>query len=204
MIKQIFPTARKLLVHRSLQQLELPQKKRVLVVGAGSDPYRSLFGDPQLYVCLDVVRHEGVTALIGDAHKLPFSEESFDIVLASEVVEHLVDPRQFAAEAFRVLAPKGELIITVPFMFHRHADPYDYWRPTEDMLTQLLFNFSDITVNAQGNRIHTISDLITTAFSPRPILFPLRIINHLLARLPSIPFFRKSTAPSGYLVIAKK
>lgn len=52
--------------------------------------------------------------LAGDAEKLAFADGSFDVVLASEVVEHLWNPDSFLAEAYRVLKPKGYLIVEAP------------------------------------------------------------------------------------------
>ena len=52
--------------------------------------------------------------LSGDAEKLAFAPNSFDVVLASEVVEHLWNPQSFLDEAYRVLKPKGYLIVETP------------------------------------------------------------------------------------------
>ena len=57
---------------------------------------------------------EGLLAAAGDAELLPFASESFDVVLASEIVEHLWDPQSFFNEAYRVLNTGGHLIISTP------------------------------------------------------------------------------------------
>lgn len=49
-----------------------------------------------------------------DAEQLAFASNSFDVVLASEVVEHLWNPQVFFEEAYRVLKANGHLIIAVP------------------------------------------------------------------------------------------
>lgn len=49
-----------------------------------------------------------------DALALPFREESFDCVVASEVLEHVWDDRGAIAELVRVLAPGGRMAVTVP------------------------------------------------------------------------------------------
>ena len=50
----------------------------------------------------------------GDAENLAFTPETFDVVLASEVVEHLWNPQKFLDDAYRVLKPKGYLILEAP------------------------------------------------------------------------------------------
>jgi SAM-dependent methyltransferase len=197
----IFPTARSLLVRSSLDRLALKSFQSVLVIGAGDDPYRVFFGDPRRYITLDLVAYAG-TDVIGNAHAIPFASDSFDCLLVSEVLEHLCRPESFASEARRVLVDGGKIVLTVPFMFHNHADPHDYWRLTRDGFRQVFHDFSSIEIYAQGNRLHVLSDLITTAFSPLPALLPLRALNHVF-RLVALND-SKSSAPSGFLVVAIK
>jgi SAM-dependent methyltransferase len=49
-----------------------------------------------------------------DVTSLPFREAAFDIVICSEVLEHVPDCRTAARELMRVLKPQGDLIVTVP------------------------------------------------------------------------------------------
>ena len=174
--------------------------KRVLVVGAGHDPYRHLFPKVELYTTLDVVRG-GAINVVGDAAALPFRAETYDCVVALEVMEHVRTPEKLIEEAYRVLSVGGTLIVSVPFMYHQHADPYDFWRPTSTALEQLLDRFSKTRVTAQGNRVQVLSDLVTTSFSPMPVFFLLRIFNHFLGRL---RWGGRSSAPSGFFAVAVK
>lgn len=57
-------------------------------------------------------KHFGVVA---DSFQLPFNENSFDCVIASEIIEHVVDPKEFIKELFRVVKKGGRLIITTPY-----------------------------------------------------------------------------------------
>ena len=50
----------------------------------------------------------------GDALSLPFDDATFDAVVASEVLEHVVEDRAAIAELVRVLRPGGRLAVTVP------------------------------------------------------------------------------------------
>ncbi len=56
--------------------------------------------------------HFGITA---DSYSLPFLDNSFDCLVASEIIEHVLYPDKFIAELMRVVKPKGELIITTPY-----------------------------------------------------------------------------------------
>jgi 2-polyprenyl-3-methyl-5-hydroxy-6-metoxy-1,4-benzoquinol methylase len=56
--------------------------------------------------------HYGIVA---DVMSLPFREKVFDVVIASEVLEHLVSPADFFQEVMRVVKPGGMLIITTPY-----------------------------------------------------------------------------------------
>jgi 2-polyprenyl-3-methyl-5-hydroxy-6-metoxy-1,4-benzoquinol methylase len=54
------------------------------------------------------------TVVANDAEHLTFASNSFDLVIASEVLEHLWNPQNFFDEAYRVLKAKGYLIIETP------------------------------------------------------------------------------------------
>lgn len=56
-------------------------------------------------------------ALRGDATRLPFADGSFDVVITSEVLEHIQDDVAAVAEMVRVLAPGGTFAATVPSWF---------------------------------------------------------------------------------------
>jgi SAM-dependent methyltransferase len=53
-------------------------------------------------------------AVVGDATGLPFADGSFDVVIASEILEHIGDDAAAIAELHRVLRPGGRLAVTVP------------------------------------------------------------------------------------------
>jgi 2-polyprenyl-3-methyl-5-hydroxy-6-metoxy-1,4-benzoquinol methylase len=94
----------------------------VLDVGCGdgviSEPVSKL-GNSVASVDLPTITRlthkRGVSLVVaGDAEHLAFASGSFDLVLASEVVEHLWNPQSFFEEAYRVLRSEGYLIVETP------------------------------------------------------------------------------------------
>ena len=55
-----------------------------------------------------------ISLRVADAAKLPFRAKTFDIILATEVIEHITKLNDFIAGAYRVLKPNGRLLITFP------------------------------------------------------------------------------------------
>lgn len=68
-------------------------------------------------------------------HTLP---ESFDVVIADQVLEHVENPSAALANMRAMLNPNGSLAIATPFLFRVHARPHDYSRWTAEGLRALL------------------------------------------------------------------
>jgi SAM-dependent methyltransferase len=69
---------------------------------------------------------------------LPFADESLDVILASEVIEHLSKDKLFLAEALRALAPGGVLLLTTPNL-------WDIRRPLAKLTGQTWSGYRDPT-----------------------------------------------------------
>lgn len=52
-----------------------------------------------------------------DVTSIPFKDESFDLVICSEVLEHIPDNKSAISELMRVLKPGGDLVVSVPRFF---------------------------------------------------------------------------------------
>jgi ubiquinone/menaquinone biosynthesis C-methylase UbiE len=113
---------------------EVGQLGRVLDLGCGEQPYREVYGaHAERVVAVDISRRgsESTDAFVrGSAVAIPFADSSFDFVLCSEVLEHVPDPRRAIGEIARVLRPGGRLVLTVPFLYPIHEEPWDFWRFT--------------------------------------------------------------------------
>ena len=54
---------------------------------------------------------------MADAKKLPFKDNTFDFIVCSEVLEHIIDYQSALSEINRILKPQGKLAISVPKFF---------------------------------------------------------------------------------------
>ena len=123
----------------------------VLDVGCGNKPYVDLFGNAR-YIGLNYSKENAQPDVLGDATQLPFCDSAFDIVLCTQVLEHLSEPSSFLAEAHRVLRSGGVLILSCPFYWPLHEEPYDFYRYTKYGLLHLLgkARFEQPVIKADG------------------------------------------------------
>lgn len=73
--------------------------------------------------------------MVGSAEALPFPVHQFDIILCSDVVEHLLYPEKCFAEMFRVLKPGGIAIVTTPNATNPLIRAGAYMRGKEDTIS---------------------------------------------------------------------
>lgn len=110
----------------------LPAGTRVLDVGAGVGQYRSLFGHCA-YKAQDFGRepqtlgHYTRLDFESDILDVPTSDESFDLVLCTEVLEHVPEPIKAVHEMARILRPGGAMMLTAPLGCLLHQEPYIYY-----------------------------------------------------------------------------
>ncbi len=84
------------------------------------------------------------TALICDAHDIPFANDTFDGVVVQAVMEHVVDPYRCASEIHRVLKPQGVVYAETPFIQQVHMGRYDFTRFTHSGHRRLFRHFDEI------------------------------------------------------------
>src|SRR5687767_15064349 len=126
-------------------------KGRTLDLGAQNGPYAGHF--PRR-IAVDLNPGAGVQ-LRADAHMLPFLDGSFDVVLCTEVLEHLPEPQRAIDEMYRVLQPGGQLLLTTRFLFPIHDAPHDYFRYTKYGLRYLLRRFDQVQIEEETDSVGT-------------------------------------------------
>ncbi len=192
---------------------------RLLDIGAGEKPWAEL-ARPFVteHVALD--HEEGPHSkreieLLGSAYQLPAETGSFDTVLCTDVLEHLEEPGRALAEAWRVLAPGGAAIYTVPHIWHLHEEPRDFYRYTKHGLDYLFeqAGFEVVEIRALCGFPATFAQELAYfawGFAPRSKANPLRwlihgfvwTVQHLGLALDGID--RGEKFPAEYLAVGRK
>jgi SAM-dependent methyltransferase len=125
-------------------------------LGCGTRPYEDFIGPlVEKYIGVDWQNtlHEQKMDVIADLNQpLPIADRVADTVVCFQTLEHLCEPQQLLCEAFRIMKPGAKIMVTVPFMWHVHEPPYDFFRYTQYGLEFLLkkAGFKDIQVVADS------------------------------------------------------
>lgn len=108
------------------------KERACLIIGAGeNDAEAAALNDAfGRVVVTDVAWHAGVD-YICDGHDLPFADDSFDFVMLTAVLEHVLSPTRVAAELARVLKKGGVVYAVTPFMQQVHMGAFDFQRFTD-------------------------------------------------------------------------
>ncbi len=141
-------------------------KGRLIDIGCGSKPYSHLVS---AYISehigvdhQDTPHDQSSIDLFGTAYKIPCEKESFDSAICTAVLEHLEEPELALRECHRVLKPEGIAIYSVPFIWHLHEEPRDFYRFSKYGLKYLFekVGFEVIELNALSGFWITFGQLL--------------------------------------------
>ena len=139
---------------------------KLLDIGCGRKPYQALAHNVTEYVGLEIddegQRVHEFADYLYDGNKMPFDDNAFDSIFCSQVFEHVFNPEEFIKEVRRVLKTDGQLLLTVPFVWDEHEQPYDYARYSSYGLVHFLKKegFEIIQQRKSTPNIATIFQLI--------------------------------------------
>jgi len=145
---------------------QLVPNLRLLDAGAGEQPYKKHCTHLQ-YVSQDFAQYNpedlnaglqmkdwdyGKLDIISDVTAIPEPNASFDAILCTEVIEHIVNPIDAIKEFARLLKPGGQLILTAPFCSMTHFAPFHFYSGYnrffyQEVLSQYDFEIVEMTEN---------------------------------------------------------
>lgn len=167
------------------------------------------------WIFADIEQKNSPDIILDVANMNQIIDKSIDIVNAAELFEHVEKINQGLKECYRVLKKDGHLIISVPFLYQIHADPYDYQRWTIDKWKKELsdLGFQIELFKITGNFFSTLCDMHKKLIMqiPKPfkylgyIFYPFM---DLLIKLDDSRLIQNNPAlnkyHNGYFIVAKK
>lgn len=146
--------------------------KRVLDVGSGSWNWtKETFSPICEMTSFDVIAHQTVD-VVGDLYRLHESfpgAPAFDVIIATDVLEHVARLPEALRQVASVLKPGGLLIASTPFKKNLHGEDYgDYWRITRQGWQYLLeeTGFEDVSITWLGEELFPIAYFIRAERKP--------------------------------------
>lgn len=179
----------------SEQAKKIAEGSKVLDVGAGGCPHRKLFNHCDYYsqdfiqLSPSQIQNEegyGKIDFVSDILNIPVSDKSFDVILCSEVIEHVPDPISAIKEISRILKPGGILLITAPLQSGLHQEPYHFYGGYTKYWYQKFLgenDFNEIVIEANGTLHSTYFALGLTIFKEllETLLGEKKVVHKLIA-----------------------
>ena len=118
--------------HRLKEYASIYFRGSLIDIGCGIKPYQELLS-PYVKEHIGIDRSDTLHSntnidLFGTAYKIPTEDQHFDSAICTAVLEHLEEPELALKECFRVLRLGGIAIYSVPFIWHLHEEPRDFYR----------------------------------------------------------------------------
>ncbi len=164
---------------------------RAIDLGSSRSPYRlPVEGRGFRLETLDLTREDGADHL-GTVEATGLPDESYQLVLCTQVLEHCDDPWRAAAEIHRILAPGGHAILSAPHVWFYHPHPHDHWRFTQEGIVRLCreSGLEPVLLLSQGGTVLTAVQVLnfllfgTLGRWGTPAYFALNLLGRALDRL---------------------
>ena len=148
-----------------------------LDVGCGLKPFFSSFNHAH-YAGIDIEISGRASAMkvpdkYFDGVNIPYEDNMFDGVLCTQVLEHVESLDSLLSECNRVIKPGGSFIISVPFIYREHEQPYDFRRFTSYGLV--------LAMNRNGFQVSSMLKLLS-AIETIATLFAVYVSNNIASK----------------------
>lgn len=154
----------------------------VVDVGAGRAPYKKLIQHDR-YIGIDIEDRGGVSdIIIADINNgIPLDDNSADLVLCMEVLEHTKNPELIVQELYRVVRPGGQVLLSAPMAWPLHEVPNDFFRFTCFGFEHLFktAGFTNLKIEGSNGHWYSLMALILCELRS-PLLYPLVVFGNLI------------------------
>jgi len=186
----------------------------VLDIGGGKERGKFVRPKTEKWISADI-SSELQPDFVCNVEKMPFENESFDVIKATQIFEHVENPEIGVKECFRVLKKEGYFIISAPFIYPLHGDPCDFQRWTKNKWEKVLSEseFKIEKLCNMGGYFIVLIDMLRNFNASMPSFFRylgyfIYPFYYLLIQLDKTGFVLKNNRlnkyTSGYFIIAKK
>jgi 2-polyprenyl-3-methyl-5-hydroxy-6-metoxy-1,4-benzoquinol methylase len=190
---------------------------KLLDAGCGAMPFKAALTNlVDEYHSIDIERKVPEVDFVGDLQDMKgVADESYDVILCTEVLEHVPQPEKLIVEVWRVLKSRGKFILSVPHLSRLHDEPFDYYRFTKHGLQFLLEQngFSVLEIVPTGSLFSLLGHQVSTALVGSTWHIPVlgRLVFFLNAALCTLPCYAldrllpiSGKCPLGYVAVAEK
>ena len=169
-------------------------------LGCGNVPYYEWYKDQvDKITCIDweqSLNESKYVDMFADFNQgISLEDDSVDCIFSTSVLEHICEPLILLKEIRRILKQDGYLILSVPFLYHLHEEPFDYYRYTPHGLKYLAkkAGLEVVTLEHYGSGFGVLVDVISKIvqgfilmigkFMPKLIVRVVNKIGTILLRL---------------------
>jgi len=180
----------------------------VLDIGCGEQPLRSLIeARGARYFGVDVTQNSfNNVDIVASITDMRLKDALFDCIICTEVLEHVTDANSAFIELTRILKPYGICILTTPFLYRLHEEPYDKIRLTIHSIEHYAIqnNLHIVELSKAGNELEVAATLLNYLFRAEKANIFIKAICKtitLLINLITVSFcwFLSFKSPAGYL-----
>ena len=199
--------------------IPLYARGKLIDLGCGRVPLFEVYRDHvDQNICVDwenTIHHSECLDYECDiTEALPFDDGEFDTVILSDVLEHIPQPEKLWKEISRISAPKGRVLLNVPFCYWLHEEPHDFYRYTEYALRRFaeLAGFRILLLKPAGGTPEVLADILAKHFQTVPLVgrtiaIVIQLITAAFVRTTLGKKLSEKTGkkfPLGYFLIAEK